>query len=268
MTSSNRHLQPSDPRWDYDRQEYKPNDLFCENGLFSIIVLAHSRPDITKRCLLSTIDAVLRYDDEVEWIFIENGGCDENYHFFEALALERKVIVRQNNYGINQGINQGWALSRGEWCMIHENDWENRNNANFLKIVRDIMNEKSDVGIVQLRAINDPSENWGYGKAAYSPWSCSQKNLEQAGVRLWSETTEDGCEYWISEFPNGFNNNPTVIRKSLYRECGPYPEAIMGADPRHGETEYQERVAATGCAIAHVGLELYYHCGHVTTQAT
>lgn len=268
MTSSDRHLPADARRWDLSKHEYKPHDPFCEPGLFSIIVLAHGRPDVTRRCILSTVDAVAKYDGEVEWVMIENGQCDETYDFFDSLALDRKVIVRQKNYGINQGINQGWALSRGEWCMIHENDWENLRGTEFLSVAKDIFREKPDVGIVQLRAINDPNENWGFGKAEYSPWSATPQALQQAGVRLWCENTKKGHEYWLSHFPNGFNNNPVVIRKSLYRECGPYPEAVVGTDPRHGETEYQGRVARTDCAIAHIGMELYYHCGQVTTRAT
>lgn len=268
MTSSERHLPPTSKRWDYSRQEYKSYDPFCEPGLFSVIVLAHGRPNTTRRCLLSTIEAVSKYDGEVEWIMIENGSCDENYDFFQSLDLERKVIVRQRNFGINQGLNQGWALSRGEWCMIHENDWLNSASIEFISIVRDIMTEKPDVGIVQLRAVNDSSCNFGYGKPEYSPWSCTPEQLSVAGISLWSEKTKNDHEYWISHFPNGFNNNPIAIRKSLYRECGSYPEPILSSDPRHGETLYQGRVANTDCAIAHIGLELYYHCGDIQTKVT
>ena len=138
----------------------------------------------------------------------------------------------------------------------------------FLSAVRDIMNEQPDTGIIQLRAVNDPCENWGYGKPEYSPWSSSQKDLDQSGIKIWEEETKSGHRYLLSDFPNGFNNNPVTIRKQVYRECGPYPEAEVGTDPRHGETVYQERVAKLGCVTAHVGLELYFHAGQVTTKAT
>jgi hypothetical protein len=151
--------------------------------------------------------------------------------------------------------------------MVHENDWECRKSVDFLSLARDIFNERLDVGIVQLRAVYDPCENWGIGKPLYSPWSCSNDMLDKANVRRWEDETYAGHKFQIARFPNGFNNNPTIIRKSLYRECGPYPEPELGTDPRHGETEYQERVAHTACAVAHIGLELYYHCGQVTTKA-
>lgn len=268
MTSSEEHFKIGPMRWDFNLQRYKPNrDVFCETGLMSIIFLAHGRPEVTQRCFLSTLDSAVMYPDEIEWIFIENGSSDENMNFFNSLKMPRKVIVRQNNYGINEGLNQGWALSRGEFVMIHENDWELRNQLDFLSISRDIMNWQKDVGIIQLRAINDPCENWGYRKPEYSPWSSSQRDLDAAKIKVWSEMTPKGDKYWLSVFPNGFNNNPIIMRKSLYRECGPYPEPELGSDPRHGETEYQARVAKTGCAIAHIGHELYYHCGQVTTKA-
>lgn len=268
MTSSDQHLTPGHPKWDYSVQRYKSNkDVFFEPGLISILFLACGRPEVTRRCLLATVDAVARSPLEVEWIFIENGQCEENYKLFQELPLKRKVVLRQANYGINQGLNQAWALSRGEFCLIHENDWEVRKNVDFLSIARDIMQEKPDVGVLQLRAVYDPCENWGLNKPDYSPWSCTHTALEHFGIKLWHEKTVAGHEYQIAKFHNGFNNNPVIIRKNLYRECGPYPEADLGTDPRHGETEYQERVARTGCATAHIGIELFYHCGQTTTKA-
>lgn len=267
MTSSDRHLTPGQPRWDFNKPEYKRHDVFCEPGLISILFLSCGRPHLTKRSLESTMRAAEQYDGEIEWLFMEQGHCEETYKYFCSIAANRKVIIRQSNWGINQAINQLWALSRGEFCMIHENDWCNaKPDANFLSITKSIFQEKSDVGIVQLRAVRDPNENWGINKPTYSPWSCSPEKNEQAGVQLWQEQLESGHQYFISSFPNGFNNNPNLIRKKLYRECGPYPESIVGGDPRHGETVYQERVADTGCAIAHIGMELYYHIGKQSTD--
>lgn len=267
MTSSEEGFKIGPTRWDYGVQRYKPNrDVFHEKGLISIVFLACSRPEVTRRCLLSTLDAAVMYPGEIEWIFVENGRSDDNMQFFNSLAMPRKVVIRQNNYGINEGINQGWALSRGEFVMIHENDWECRYQDDFFSVAKDIMNEKQDVGVIQLRALNDPCENWGYGKPEYSPWTSTQQSLTSANIKVWKERTKKGHPYFMSVFPNGFNNNPVMIRKKLYRECGPYPEPELGTDPRHGETEYQERVAKTGCATAHIGWEIYFHCGQVTTQ--
>jgi hypothetical protein len=267
MTSSHKHLSPNQKKWDYSVQKYKSlENPFEEPSLFSILFIACGRPQITKRCLLSSLDSVLKYTDDVEWVFIENGECDENYQLFQELDLERKVVVRQKNYGINHALNQAWALSRGQWCLIHENDWECRLSLDFLRIAKSVFLEKPEVGILQLRAVNDPNENWGYGKPDYSPWSSSDQALSKAGIKVWREQTSDGHTYFVSHFPNGFNNNPTIIAKSLYTECGPYPEPELGTDPRHGETLYQNKVAKTDCAVGHIGLELYFHCGQQTTS--
>src|SRR4051812_36207553 len=110
MSSSLRGLRAGQPRWSFSRQAYKSGDPFCEPGLFSILVLACGRPWVTWRSLRSTAKAVARYPGEVEWIFVENGGNRYNLRLFERFPAERKVIVRQDNYGINEGLNQAWAL--------------------------------------------------------------------------------------------------------------------------------------------------------------
>jgi len=268
MTSSDRHLSFGQARWDYNNQHYKStNDVFLESGLFSIIVLAHGRPEITRQCVLSSLECLEFSQEQVEWIFVENGGNKANADFFDDLCLHRKVVVRQRNYGINEGINQGWALSRGEFAMIHENDWLNiGRKIDFLAIAKEIFDSKESVGIIQLRDPFDPNENFGFGKPEYNPWSCQPDVLERYKIKVWRETTLKGHTYLLSEYANGFNNNPIIMRKSIYRECGPYPEAEIGCDPRHGETEYQGRVAKTGCAIAYIGIPLYRHMGKVQTQ--
>lgn len=268
MTSSERNLKFGQPKWDYNIQEYKASrDVFCEKGLFSILFLACGRHDITRRCLLSTVDAVTNYSKPVEWILLDNGGDDQNYQLFQDLKLERKVIIRQSNFGINEAINQMWSISRGEWCLIHENDWENRlPSFNLLDVANNIFEEKQDVGIIQLRAIWDPCENWGINKPMYNPWSCSKDQNTESGVKMWNEKTHLGHEYLIGKNFYGFNNNPIIISKRLYRECGPYPECEVGSDPRHGETLYQDEVLKTDCSVAHIGREVYYHVGKVQTK--
>jgi GT2 family glycosyltransferase len=268
MTSSKRHLAPDQKKWDYSVQRYKPYDPMCEPGLFSIVVLAHGRPEITKTSISSTLECVCEYAGEIEWIFVENADNAENQKLFNDLNFERKVIIKQKNYGINNGLNQGWGISRGEYVMIHENDWAAQIKIDFLTITRKIFEENPDVGVVQLRDPFDPNENWGRGKPEYNPWSCTQEQVETAGFKIWKEKTTDGHQFLMSKFPNGFNNNPVVIRKQVYRECGPYPEPSLGTDPRHGETEYQARVADLGCITAFVGVPVYRHIGRIPTQGS
>ena len=265
MTSSSRHLIHGSPRWNYNVQKYKDGQLFCERGLFSILFLACGRPDVTRRSLLATLDCVKKFAGEVELICIENGKNETNLAFFNDIPVERKVVISQDNYGINHGLNQAWAISRGEACMIHENDWEPHKIVDFFGIALDILNEKKDVGIIQLRSIWDNNEQWGRGKPEYWPWDLSEKTNLECNIKVWKEKTSKGHEYLISDFPNAFNNNPMIMRKQLYNECGPYPEPEVGTDPRHGETLYQEKVRSTGAIAAHINLDLYYHIGRVQT---
>lgn len=266
MTSSAKHLKAGQARWDYSIQRYKDNrDVFFEPGLFSIIVLAHGRHDMTKQTALETVKNVSLYDGEVEWLFIENGHCDDNARFFDSLNLERKVVVRQSNFGINQGINQGWALSRGEYVMILENDWQTKVNQNFLRTAKDIFEQQSDIGIIQLRDPRDPNENHGLGKPLFNPWTCDPQECNKLGITIDRLQTANGHTFLVANHPNGFNNNPILIRKRIYRECGPYPEPIISSDPRHGETEYQKRVSLTHWLTAYIGIPLYQHSGRVQT---
>jgi GT2 family glycosyltransferase len=267
MTSSKKHLGPHQDKWDYSVQRYKDlPDVFCEEDLVSVLFLACNRPDVTKRSLLSTVDALRFHEGEIEWIFMENGGCDENFALFKELSLSRKVIIRQENYGINEAFNQMWALSRGEFCMVHENDFECRLSVDFLAIAKDIMKHSTDIGVVQLRSIDDPRENWGRGKPEFSPWSCNPGQLAGSPVKLWQEHTANGHPFAMSDLPYGWNNNPNLIRKSLYRECGPLDEAELGCDPRHGETAMQVRVGKSGAMTAHICMPLYFHIGQQSTK--
>ncbi|MCV0439721.1 MAG: hypothetical protein K5880_13930 [Hydrogenophaga sp.] len=265
MTSTERF---TGRRWDFNQPRYKENrDVFMEPGLFSVVVLAHGREAVTRQSVQSTLDCANHYDGEIEWIFVENAGCDANYKFFMDFPEVRKVVISQRNYGINEGLNQGWALSRGEYVMIHENDWEAVRAANFFQSAKEIFEEFPEVGVIQLRDPLDPHENHGSGKPLYNPWSCHEPILDRAGVKVTKEKTKSGHSFLMSFFPNGFNNNPVIIRKELYRACGPYPEAEIGSDPRHGETEYQARVAELGCATAYIGIPVYWHMGRVQTHA-
>lgn len=259
-------MRPDQPKWDYGRQEYKDYDSHCEPGLISVLFLSCGRPEITKACLQSTIKNTSQYSGEIEWILLDQGDEDETLPFFLSLDLKRKVILKQDNFGINNGLNQLFSLSRGEFCMIHENDWFCSSDVDFMSISMDIFREREDIGIVQLRAVWDPRENWGLRKPEYSPWSSDILDLEKSKISLFKQRTMRGHRYLISDFPNGYNHNPIMIRKELLRNIMPIPEAPIGSDPRHGETQIQEEIAKLGYLTAHVGAEIYYHKGQVTTK--
>lgn len=247
-------------------QVYKPFDPLCEPGLLSILFLSCDKHRLAGKSIASTIEAAKLYDGEIEWIFLEQGETDDataNLGLFANLDFERKTIIRPNrNYGINSGLNSLFSISRGEFVMIHESDWLNASpKMDFVSRALQILNHDPSIGFVRLRALTDMNENWGYGKPEYDSFTCSQKQLEAAGILVESKTLPNGIHYAVSNQPNGYCNNPIIIRKSIYRQFGPFPEPPMTADPRHGETEMQERINESGYKTAHIGVEIYYHIG-------
>lgn len=264
MTSSERDLNPGQDRWNYAIQSLKPYDPFCEPGLISVLFLAHGRPELTEKCLDSTTIALKSYSGEIEFCFLENGLCNQNWQLFERYPCKRKKLIRSSNWGIMSAFNDLWSVSRGEYCLILENDFYNsKPDFNFMQVAKDILDQKSEVGIVSLRAIYDPFESWGYKKPEYLPYSCSEEENAKYNIKVWNEVTTAGHKYLLSKYPNIYNNNPNLMRKKLWRECGHFSEPPCGSDPRNNETHYQERVRATDSIGAHINVELYFHVGGV-----
>jgi hypothetical protein len=258
MTSSSKHLKPGQQFWDATKHEFKSYDPFCEPSLVSILFLAYGNHEITKLCLESTQKALLQYTGELEFCFLENGLDDNNWSLFQQFPCQRKKLIRSSNWGIMSAMNDLWSVSRGEYCLILENDfWNSKSSFNFLQTAKDILDEKSEVGMVHLRAINDPYENWGWGKLDFNPFSTGD---------YWAEYTKSGHKYFIADYPNKYNNNPNLMRKTLWRECGHFSEPIVGSCPKHDETHWQTRVNATDCVAAHIASEVYIHVGGYAKQ--
>jgi len=253
MTTSIR--SPYGDKWNYERHEFKPFDPFKEPQLISIIFLACGKSKITKLCLEATAKAAALYGGELEWVFMENGDCQENWQLFDEFKCERKTLIKSRNFGICHGFNQMLAVSRGEFVMFHENDFRNQiPDFNFLQHAKDILNEQQDIGLVRLRDPYDPYENWGKNKKEYEPMSCPD-------AKVWRAATLGGHLYYFYECPNGFNNNPNLVRRSLLNEVGMFREPIFGSDPRHGEQDFQERVRATDALTGYIGVPVYHHIG-------
>lgn len=258
-------------KWDFNKRYFKDFDPFCEPGLVSVCVLSCGRANLLRPSLASTFDGVKDYAGEIEWLFLDQS--DDNVKHDEAMAIikshaenvERSVMIVPNgNYGINNGLNQLISLSRGQFFMIHEDDWVNIDfTFDFLRHAVDIMNENPDVAVVQLRDPNDPHENYGLRKPEYNPWSCNEKLLSRSDVNLWERTTKSGHRFWVSDLPNGYNNNPILIRKEFWNKVGPLKEPPFGTDPRHDETHMQCKIkdANLGLLTAHIMTPVYRHIG-------
>ncbi len=265
MTTSIRG--PAGDRWDYEKKAFKNFNPFLEPGLISICFLSCNKYKLSKICLEHTYEASELYKGEKEWLLLEQGEVREqreaNLMMFDEFLVERKIVIAPDkNYGINAGLNNLLALARGEFILIHEQDFLNINTKfNFLQVSRDILEQNKNIGLVRLRDALDPYEQWGRGKVEYEPWSCTSDQLKKAGVRVWKDKTKSGHEYLISEFPNGYNNNPGLVRHSIINQVFPLNEPIFGADPRHGEESTQRRIQSVGCAIAYINVPVYRHIG-------
>ncbi len=278
MTSSSRSLQSGQPFWNYDIRKFKQHPTHCEPGLISILFLASGKHKLTSTCLESTYRATKQYKGEIEWIFLENitdqdlsYDSDRNLEYFSSFAynyLDRATtIIKNKNYGINVGWNDLWAVSRGEFVMLHENDFLNTApHFDFLSRAIEIF-EDPQIQMVQLRNPLDACENWGYGKPMYNPWSCSKEVNEKENISVLKCETKSGWTYLKSRFAGAYNNNPIIVRKAFRDQIGHMNEPMVGTDPRHDETHYQEKVYALKPWTAHINFPLYEHVGGTRRQS-
>lgn len=260
---------PEGQNIDRGKQIYRDIDnIYCEPGLISVLILSHGNHEVFKKCFQTTIDSLKNYTEEIEYIFLEQGwdtipeDSQKNAQFFQeaTVSIDRKLMVfPSRNGGINYGINQLWQLSRGEYILFLESDWFcGQLDEKWLMYAKTILDKYHDLGILQLRAINDPNENWGAGKPEFSPWSCDgQHGVEKRVVEFEGSLLKF---YATKERIHGVHNNPALWRKTMRSELGPMPEPESWSDLRHGETLYQEKFMKTYWNTAHIRIPVYYHC--------
>lgn len=262
MTSSIRHLKPGQPRWNSDKHEFKSHNPFVEKDLISILFLACNNPELTRVCLDSTLQMLSGYSGEYELLFMENGNNEDNYKLFYNVAHERKKIIRSDNWGIMSAFNDLFAIARGEFCFIHENDFLNSNpSANILFSSISVLKFDQEVGSVYIRNIHDPNENWGYRKPEYLPYTCDANQNQSANITVTECTTNNGIVYQKANHPNWYNNNPCLIRKKIWTDYGPFNEPMVGSCPKHDETHFQHRTANIGYKGAYIPNSPYIHIG-------
>jgi len=243
-------------------------NVYYEPGLISILILSHGNHRVFKKCFQTTVDSLKNYNGKIEYIFLEQGWDSDpeesrrNVQFFqEATAdIDRKLMIfPSRNGGINYGINQLWQMARGEYILFLESDWIcGHPGEKWLEYAKIILDEHKDIGILQVRAIGDPNENWGAGKPDFSPWSCEgQPGVEERVIGFEGRFLKF---YATKERIHGVHNNPALWRKTMRDELGPMPEPELWGDLHHGETTYQNDFMNTQWNTGHIRIPVYYHC--------
>jgi len=244
------------------------DNVYCEPGLISILILSRGNHFVFKKCFETTLSSLKGYRGDLEYIFLEQGwdtdpeGAYNNVQFFNEVTehIDRSLVVLpKHNGGINYGINQLWQLARGEYVLFLESDWIcGHPGEKWLEYGKMILDHNEDIGILQVRSIGDPNENWGVGKPEFSPWSCPGRDgVEDRPIVF----EEKGLYFYVAkEKMYGVNNNPALWRKKMRDELGPMQEPEPWSDLRHGETTYQEAFMQTNWRAAHIRLPVYFHC--------
>ncbi len=254
---------PKGQKIDRKIQVYRDIDnIYSEHGLVSIMFLSCGRHDVTKFCIESTLNSLRNFNGNIEFIFMEQGWnvnyqeAEKNLIFYKSLKYDRSVIIIPNkNYGINNAINQMYRLSRGIYTLLLECDWYCLSNDSYwLDNGCKILDNYENIGVVQLRNIYDPNENWGYGKQQYNPFSiCNNKNILR-------QYTSDNIPFLLATHKfAGINNNPNLVRKDVYRDIGLCKEPLLESNLKHGETDREERFMNTTWKVAHLIDGVFFH---------
>ncbi|MBD8049726.1 glycosyltransferase [Limnohabitans radicicola] len=96
----------------------------CLEPLTSVVVISYNQWHLTERCLQSIAD---HSDTEsLEVIVIDNASADETPQRLQIWAdqdpAHRKIVLNSDNRGFGPAVNQGLALSQGEYLVILNND--------------------------------------------------------------------------------------------------------------------------------------------------
>jgi GT2 family glycosyltransferase len=91
--------------------------------LVSIVVVTYNNLDLTKKCLAS-LDAYSDYAN-MEIIVVDNASSDGSQAWLTEWAkeaLNRKLVLNEDNRGFAAGNNQGLTLAGGQYLVMLNND--------------------------------------------------------------------------------------------------------------------------------------------------
>jgi GT2 family glycosyltransferase len=91
--------------------------------LFSIVIVAHGKREVTERCLES-LERVLgpALGDEVELVLVDNASPDDTAALFEAWRERATVLLLDSNRNFAGGCNAGAAAASGDVLVFLNND--------------------------------------------------------------------------------------------------------------------------------------------------
>jgi GT2 family glycosyltransferase/predicted TPR repeat methyltransferase len=224
------------------------------SGLTSIIILTHNNLELTRRCL----ESIERHTPEPhELIIVDNGSTDGTPGFLRSYAAARenvRVILNAENRGFAAGNNLGFALSRGEFVLLLNND--TLVTPGWLGRMLSVLYRHPDAGLVGPRSnyVSGPQLVQG---ASYR----GEDELERFAAR-WARDHEGESEE-VSRLV-GFC---LLLRRSVLQRVG-------GLDERFGTGNFEDddfclRARATGfrlriaqdCFVHHEGSRTFRSAG-------
>jgi len=91
------------------------------SGIVSVIVVNWNRKELLRACLESLSK---QRGAELEIIVIDNGSSDGSVEMVESWPTPITLIRNHDNRGFCAANNQGFAVARGEWIALLNNDAE------------------------------------------------------------------------------------------------------------------------------------------------
>lgn len=196
----------------------------------SIIILAHGQLALTRKCIASVVKHT---DVPYRLILVDNGSTGGIPAYFRSLKKRPnvKVITNKTNLGFAAGVNAGIRASRGEDCVLLNND--------------------TKVGEGWLRrllavAASDPTIG------AVGPLSNNVSGPQMAGDEHYA--TPQGLDLWaryIARIHAGkVEDTPRLVFFCVLLKAGAIKAIGGGLDPRYGQGMFEDDDACLAMRVA------------------
>jgi len=179
------------------------NKTPSDTPAISILIVSWNTIDLLRKCL-SSISAVLEMP-AYEVIVVDNGSKDGSASMVSDEFPQVVLIENEDNRGFGQATNQGYAVSRGEYCLLLNSDTEA--SLETIERCKEYLDAHDDVGAVGCR-LNYPSGRFqsscfrypsvrgvicnSLGLAKLFPNSAAL-NFDRYGHQQWDEPRKVDC---------------------------------------------------------------------------